>query len=318
MNQGLIVRRLRHRVGRTGRPDSRLCLGSTIDTTRFIERFSLSSSISQKLQGHQWRCLSTTNKNSDNSSDDFWDEGRVSGYCGHNFPDFIERWDRQTFRRVGYVMGASTAALAVGSAVGSLTVVPTVTMGALTTLYWRLGISDMSQTAHAIRRNYPVLGNMRYILETVRPEIRQYLVEDDIEGKPLDRMRRSLVYQRSKNVDDTLAFGTRRDVYEAHYEWACHSMFPKPPVPPDDKTTWNSPEPRRRVWVGTKEFGTSKPYSASILNVSAMSYGAISDNAILALSNGARMGHFYHVSRPITANVCFNEQFLLIFSPPKS
>lgn len=198
-------------------------------------------------------------------------------------------------------MGASTGALAISSVlttttITAMSVVPTVAMGALTALYWKVGRNDMNQTSHAIRRNYPVLGNMRYILETIRPEIRQYLVEDDQEGKPLDRMRRSLVYQRSKNVDDTLAFGTRRDVYAPNYEWACHSMFPKPPVPPDDKTTWNSSEPRRRVWIGTKEFGTTKPYSASLLNVSAMSYGAISDNAILALSKGARMGHFYHVS----------------------
>ncbi len=108
-------------------------------------------------------------------------------------------------------------------------------------------------------------------------------------------MRRSLVYQRAKNVDDTLAFGTRRDVYAPHHEWACHSMFPKPPVPMEDAVSELSTQPRRRVWIGTPEFGTTRPYSASILNISAMSYGAISDNAILALSSGAKMGHFFHV-----------------------
>lgn len=131
----------------------------------------------------------------------------------------------------------------------------------------------------------------------IRPEIRQYLVEDDLEGKPFDRMRRSLVYQRAKNVDDTLAFGTRRDVYAPHHEWACHSMFPKPPVPHEDSKSETSKHPLRRSWIGTEAFGTSKPYSASILNVSAMSYGAISDNAILALNQGAKMGHFYHVRK---------------------
>ena len=140
---------------------------------------------------------------------------------------------------------------------------------------------------------------MLYILNEnkIRPEIRQYLVENDLEGKPFDRLRRSLIYQRAKNVDDTLAFGTRRDVYASHYEWACHSMFPKPPVPTEDWQSELSPNPRRRSWIGTSEFGTTKPYSASILNISAMSYGAISDNAILALSGGAKMGHFYHVRK---------------------
>lgn len=119
----------------------------------------------------------------------------------------------------------------------------------------------------------------------IRPEIRQYLVEDDLEGKPYDRMRRSLIYQRAKNVDDTLAFGTRRDVYAPHHEWACHSMWP---------TTVDEAEGCRSL-IGTSEFGTTQPYSASVLNISAMSYGAISDNAILALSRGAKMGSFYHV-----------------------
>ena len=140
------------------------------------------------------------------------------------------------------------------------------------------------------------------LFHQLRPEIRQYLVEDDLEGKPFDRMRRSLVYQRAKNVDDTLAFGTRRDVYAPHHEWACHSMFPKPPVPMDDSTSELSSQPNRRVWIGTPEFGTTRPYSASIFNISAMSYGAISDNAILALSTGAKMGHFFHVSSRCQSN----------------
>lgn len=101
-------------------------------------------------------------------SDDHWTEDRVAGYFGHNFPDFIEHWNRDTFRRVGYVLGASTGALAAGSLLAPMAAVPTVILGALTTAYWKIGLNDMKQTSHAIRRNYPVLGNMRYILETVR------------------------------------------------------------------------------------------------------------------------------------------------------
>lgn len=98
-----------------------------------------------------------------------------------------------------------------------------------------------------------------------------------MEGRPFDRMRRSLIYQRAKNVVETLAFGTRRDVYSVNYEWACHSMWPTTVAEQD-----------RRCQIGTSEFGTTKPYSASVLNISAMSYGAISDNAILSLSGKAK------------------------------
>jgi hypothetical protein len=101
-------------------------------------------------------------------ADDHWKEDRVAGYFGHNFPDFIEHWNRDTFRRVGYVLGASTGALAAGSLMVPMVAVPTALLGALTTMYWKVGLNDMKQTSHAIRRNYPVLGNMRYILETVR------------------------------------------------------------------------------------------------------------------------------------------------------
>ena len=96
-----------------------------------------------------------------------------------------------------------------------------------------------------------------------------------------------------------MPFGTRRDVYAPGYEWACHSMFPRRPVPDDDDGGGENNDDgggRRRTTFGTSEFGTTKPYSSSLFNVSAMSYGAISDNAILALSAGARMGRFYHVS----------------------
>jgi hypothetical protein len=109
------------------------------------------------------------NKTTTEDSGDHWDENRVSGYFGHNFPDFVEHWNRDAFRKVGYILGASTGALAVSAATLSTTLAgPAVVVGALTTAYWRIGNKDMQQTSHAIRRNYPVLGNMRYLFETVR------------------------------------------------------------------------------------------------------------------------------------------------------
>lgn len=114
--------------------------------------------------------------------------------------------------------------------------------------------------------------------------MRQYIVESEFDGRPLKRVHRALVYTRAKNVNDTIPFGTRNDVYESRYDWACHSMWPK---------TIDSAEAARYM-VGTSEYGTTQPYSASVLNVSAMSFGAISDNAILSLNQGARIGGFYH------------------------
>lgn len=109
-------------------------------------------------------------------------------------------------------------------------------------------------------------------------------MESDAEGRPFDRLHRNQIYQRAKNVDDTMPYGTRRDVYGVHHEWACHSMWP----------VEIESEQAKRFTIGTAEYGTTKPYSASVLNVSAMSYGAISDNAILALNTGARHGNFFH------------------------
>ena len=144
-----------------------------------------------------------------------------------------------------------------------------------------LGVADMLQTKRAIRRNFPVIGHARYLMETIRPEIQQYFVESDIDGKPFNREDRSLVYQRSKGALDTLPFGTQRDVYEAGYEWINHSMVPVEPADPD---------PRVLIGAGRCE----KPYSASILNISAMSFGALSGKAIESLNKGAKEGGFAH------------------------
>jgi len=232
---------------------------------------------------------STTSKgSSEPRQDDIYNHSKVTAMIGHNFPDYIEKWNRNVFRKVGYAfVGLSGASLAWPismelplSHFGAYA--PSLILTALTAAYWHVGLSDMKQTQHAIRRNYPVLGNFRYILETVRPEIRQYFVEADTEGRPFDRTQRSLVYQRSKNVDCTTGFGTLKKVYDVRHEWACHSMFPTH-VDPD----------ATRCLIGSAAYGTNA-YSASIFNISAMSYGALGDNAITALNRGAKLGNFYH------------------------
>lgn len=144
-----------------------------------------------------------------------------------------------------------------------------------------IGIHDLLQTKHAILRNYPITAHLRFILEDIRPEMRQYFFEADKDGSPFPRDKRSIVYQRAKKDLDKRPFGTQYDVYESRYEWLHHSMAPKPPAK----------EPFR-VLIGGRD--CSAPYSASIFNISAMSYGSLSANAILALNKGAVMGDFAH------------------------
>lgn len=146
-----------------------------------------------------------------------------------------------------------------------------------------VGINDITQKKQAIRRNFPVIGNFRYLLEKVRPEIMQYFVETDTGGKPINRLYRSLVYQRAKSMLDTSPFGTQRNVYGAGYEWMDHSIY---------AINHADVEHEPRITVGNS--ACTKPYSASILNISAMSFGSLSKNAILALNSGAQMGSFAH------------------------
>jgi glutamate synthase domain-containing protein 2 len=143
------------------------------------------------------------------------------------------------------------------------------------------GLADMAQTKQAIKRNFPVLGHARYLLELIRPEINQYFVESNSDGKPFSRNDRSVIYQRAKGELDTLPFGTQRDVYATGYEWINHSLAP---VHADDA--------HARVTVGGPD--CLLPYSASVFNVSGMSYGSLSKNAVLALNTGAKMGNFAH------------------------
>ena len=144
-----------------------------------------------------------------------------------------------------------------------------------------LGLYDLKQTRHAVRRNYPVIGNLRFFFESIRPELRQYFFEDDTSATPFSRAARSLVYQRAKQEVDKRPFGTQQDVYENAYEWINHSMAPA-----------HVANTNFRVQVGGPD--CTQPYSLSTLNISAMSFGALSANAILALNKGAALGQFAH------------------------
>ncbi|WP_413717986.1 FMN-binding glutamate synthase family protein [Silicimonas sp. MF1-12-2] len=144
-----------------------------------------------------------------------------------------------------------------------------------------LGVYDVTQSGHAILRNYPVIGHMRFMFEGIRPEIRQYLIESDQDEEPFSRDKRSIVYQRAKGVEDERPFGTRQRVYDSGYEWITHSASPK-----------HIEDHDFRIRIGGPD--CEKPYDASIYNISAMSFGALSVNAILALNKGARKGGFAH------------------------
>jgi len=144
-----------------------------------------------------------------------------------------------------------------------------------------IGIYNTIQSKHAILRNFPVLGYFRYAFETISPEIQQYFIERSTDGKPFSRNQRALAYQRAKNIDATTPFGTQLDLYSSDYEGIKHSMFPA-------KVNEELP----RIVVGGET--CKQPYSASLLNISAMSFGALSENAVRALNNGAKKGNFYH------------------------
>jgi glutamate synthase domain-containing protein 2 len=171
-------------------------------------------------------------------------------------------------------VGALLAALAwVASGSG---VLPVIVFSALTLL----GVRDTRQTKRSVLRNYPVIGHLRFLFEYVRPELRQYFIEGDNEAAPFSRQQRALVYQRAKGDPDKRPFGTLMDVGAVGYEWINHSLAP---------STIESHD--FRVVIGE---GLAQPYSASVFNISAMSFGALSANAILALNAGAKRGGFAH------------------------
>ena len=144
-----------------------------------------------------------------------------------------------------------------------------------------VGIYDLAQRKHSVLRNYPVLGHMRFLLEALRPELQQYFIERNFDGRPFDRDVRSLIYERAKGTAAELAFGTERDIDAVGYEYLVHSA--RPVEPPDEPF---------RVRVGGPD--CARPYDMALMNVSAMSFGALSANALRALNNGARKGRFAH------------------------
>ncbi|MEK8049758.1 FMN-binding glutamate synthase family protein [Ideonella sp. DXS22W] len=152
-----------------------------------------------------------------------------------------------------------------------------------------IGLRDLLQTRHALLRNYPLIGHVRFLLEWVRPEIRQYFIDSDRDAVPFSRQQRSLVYQRAKGESDKRPFGTQLDVKADGFEWINHSMMPSQIASADF-----------RITIGGSADGPpgsgrcTQPYSASLFNISAMSFGALSANAILALNGGAKKGGFMH------------------------
>src|SRR5258706_6775252 len=158
-----------------------------------------------------------------------------------------------------------------------LAVVPLAVFAGLTIL----GTHDLIQTRHAVLRNYPISAHLRFLLEEIRPEMRQYFFEGEKDGTPFSRDKRAVVYQRAKMVLDKRPFGTQYDVYAEGFEWLRHSMAPRPVA--------SAPF---RIKVGGPD--CPRPYDASIFNISAMSFGALSPNAIRALNKGAKAGDFAH------------------------
>ncbi|MBS0568376.1 MAG: FMN-binding glutamate synthase family protein [Proteobacteria bacterium] len=144
-----------------------------------------------------------------------------------------------------------------------------------------LGVRDLLQTRHTLQRNFPVTGHLRTFFEFFRPMMRQYVVESDTEEVPFSHAQRSVVYQRAKNVEDKRPFGSELNLYAAQYEWINHSLAPSMIASHDFRITIGGPQ-------------CTQPYSASVFNISAMSFGALSANAIRALNEGAKRGGFYH------------------------
>ena len=178
-----------------------------------------------------------------------------------------------------------------------------IALGVLITPWFFLGLSislslvaisirDRCQDKHSILRNYPILGHLRFFFESIRPEMMQYFVETDTAGRPFNRNERTVVYERSKNVLDDKPFGTELNVYSTEYEWLNHSIAPHPKADAGSVSADGVEPGPFRVTIGGPQ--CSKPYSASIYNISAMSFGALSGNAIMALNKGAKKGGFFH------------------------
>jgi glutamate synthase domain-containing protein 2 len=155
------------------------------------------------------------------------------------------------------------------------------TLSVLCVALTAVGVWDMIQPNHSLKRNYPILANIRFFLEKIRPEIRQYFLESETDGVPFNRAKRSVVYQRAKAQLDKRPFGTQQDIYASNFEWINHSIAPRTPDGHNFRMVVGGPN-------------CKEPYSISLLNISAMSFGALSANAIRALNKGAKLGGFAH------------------------
>src|SRR6201993_4617986 len=193
--------------------------------------------------------------------------------------------DREKKQRVGSAMRfAALAASLVGSAVFAVLIpynVLFIALFAVCAILSAIGIWDLLQTKHSIRRNYPILAHIRFMLEKIRPEIRQYFLESETDGTPFNRSKRAVAYQRAKGALDKRPFGTQQDIYSTNFEWIIHSIVPCPVEGYDFRVTVGGTDCR-------------KPYALSLFNVSAMSFGSLSANAIMALNRGAKLGNFAH------------------------
>ena len=156
-----------------------------------------------------------------------------------------------------------------------------------------VGLHDVVQVRRSILRNYPVIGHLRFMLEYVRPELRQYFLENDTEATPFSRAQRSLVYQRAKGDSDKRPFGTQLDVHSEGYEWMNHSMVPTT-IASHVFRVWIGGTPDEVAQLPSDTDRCTQPYHASVFNISAMSFGSLSANAIKALNAGARLGGFAH------------------------
>jgi glutamate synthase domain-containing protein 2 len=169
----------------------------------------------------------------------------------------------------------SMVALVVVGGLGFLA--PAIVFGAFTAV----GVHDVVQRRHSILRNYPILGHVRFMLEAIRPELQQYFIERNYDGRPYDRDTRTGIYERAKGIKDEQAYGTERDVAEPGYEWLLQSLH-----------SFDPPEEQARVRIGGPD--CTQPYEMALLNVSAMSFGALSGAALTALNQGAAAGGFAH------------------------
>jgi len=163
----------------------------------------------------------------------------------------------------------------------SLIKYPIYTLIGVVVFFVGVGIYDLTQKKHTILRNFPVIGHVRYLFEMISPEIHQYFIESDTDGRPIDRNHRAYIYERAKRQNETHPFGTELNVEEDNFKWLQHSIYPAPKL---DKPP--------RVTVGGS--ACQHPYSASLFNISAMSFGALSKNAVMALNKAAAAGNFFH------------------------